>query len=303
MRSRMPTPRRDPVATGVAAAVSLAREHGLRVEQPRVLSETQAVVVHLPPVPLVARIGVEDVFGPRVEWQRGAVGLAGHLAAAGAAVIPPSELLPPGPHERDGAVVSFWSYVEEDDSTPVDPREVGASLREIHELAGTYDGELAGFWPLREAEALLAHPEVTAELREDDLGLLAAVLKQLAPELPTPRERALHGDAHIWNALQTRDGAVWFDFDEACRGPLEWDAATMIQSDWVLGPKEDVRTAYRAAFGDRFEDRELVAWVDLRVILIIEWLAVSRHRSPALREPTTSTALDWLRRRYPDAIA
>jgi phosphotransferase family enzyme len=288
----------DRVAAGIRAAVSLAEEHGVRVTQTDVLADGQAVVVALAPAPVVARIGVEDVFGPRLEWQRGAVGLCRHLAAAGAAVIPPSDLLPPGPHERDGFVFSFWQHVVADETKSVDPREAGNRLREIHELAASYDGELSTFWPCREARRLLGHVEVTEELPDDDLALLTTVLEHLDACLETDPQHVLHGDAHIWNTLQAREGPVWFDFDEACRGPLEWDAATMIQSDRVLGPNEDARQGYGAAFGDRFEEEELSPWIDLRVVLIVEWLAVARHRHPGVPDPGSSRGLAWLRRRY-----
>jgi Ser/Thr protein kinase RdoA (MazF antagonist) len=213
-------------------------------------------------------------------------------------VIPPSDLVPSGPHERDGFVVSFWRHVDEDTSRPVDPQEAGERLREIHSLSESYAGELSTFWPFREARRLLCHPETTAELTDDGLGLMATVLDDLEVRLPSRPERPLHGDAHIWNTLQTSDGPVWFDFDGACHGPLEWDAATMIQSDRVLGPKEDVRRAYRAAFGDRFTDEELLPWIDLRVVLIVEWLAVARHRHEGVPDPGSGRGLAWLRRRY-----
>jgi hypothetical protein len=288
----------DRVAAGIRAAISLAEEHGLRVAQGQVVADQQAVVVRLAPAPVVARIGVEGVFGPRMEWHLGAVGLCRHLAAAGAAVIPPSDLVPAGPHERDDFVVSFWRHVDEDTSRPVGPREAGERLREIHELSASYDGELSTFWPFREARRLLAHPEVTAELSEEHLTLLAGVLDVLEGELRLGPKRPLHGDAHIWNTLQTSDGPVWFDFDEACCGPLEWDAATMIQSDRVLGPNGDVRRAYRAAFGERFGDDELLPWIDLRVVLIVEWLAVARHRHEGVPDPGSGRGLAWLGRRY-----
>lgn len=288
----------DRVAAGIRTAVSLAEEHGLHVEQAQVIAGGQAVVVRLAPAAVVARIGVEDVFGPRMEWQRGAVGLCRHLAEAGAAVIAPSDLVPPGPYEREGFVVSFWRHVDEDASRQVDPRDAGERLREIHELSLSYEGELSTFWPFREARRLLDHPELTAELAEEYLALLTTVLDAVERTVSSAPERPLHGDAHIWNTLQTPTGPVWFDFDEACRGPLEWDAATMIQSDLVLGPKPDVRRAYRAAFGDRFDDEELLPWIDLRVVLIVQWLAVARHRHPGLSDPGFDRLLAWLRGRY-----
>ena len=280
-----------PVDAAVRAAVSIVQQHGLEVAEPRLLSTSQAVIVHLGPAPLVARVGAEDVFGPRLVWQRGAVPFVRHLADVGAAVVPPSDLLPPGPHERDGLVVSFWRYVQ-GSGPPADPAAAGEALREIHELALGYEGELAPFWPPVEAQALLARADVAGALRGPELQLLRGVLERRLPERP---EQPLHGDAHVWNTLQTADGPLWLDFDEACRGPLEWDAATMVESDLVLGPGADVPAAYEAAFGDRFEERDLAPWVELRVALIVLWLAAAGRTTEAPHE--LDRLLAWLRPR------
>jgi hypothetical protein len=57
----------------VDAAVSLTREHGLRVEEPVVLNDLFSLMVHLRAAP----------------------------------VVTPSRELPPGPHERNGSPISF----------------------------------------------------------------------------------------------------------------------------------------------------------------------------------------------------
>jgi thiamine kinase-like enzyme len=44
-------------------------------------------------------------------------------------------------------------------------------------------------------------------------------------------EAVLHGDAHPGNLLPTAQGLLWIDFEDACRGPLEWDYATAGAAD------------------------------------------------------------------------
>jgi hypothetical protein len=276
------------VERAVAVAVALAREHGLEPERPVVISDRQVVLVHLAPAPLLARVGVEDVFGPRLDWQRGAVAFVRYLADAGAPVVPPSELVPAGPFEADGMVVSFWTFVEDRRELPLDPHAAGEGLRQIHELGLAYDGELAAFWPPAEAEALLERAAFSPDERE----LVRRSIDRIA--LPERPRQPLHGDAHIWNCVRTPEGPLWIDFDEACRGPLEWDAATMIESSLVFGPFEQVEHAYGAAFGERFTRDELAPFVELRVVLIAEWLGCHLPRYPEAREEL-DRVLAWLR--------
>ena len=172
----------------------------------------------------------------------------------------------------------------------------GEALRRIHELALSFEGELSRFWPPDEARRLVASSDVRHGLTPAEQKLVSEAVAQLIERLPERSAQPLHGDAHIWNTLQTRAGPRWLDFDEACRGPLEWDAATMIESDWVFGPRGDVRAAYAAAFGDRFDQRELAPWVELRVALIVLWLAVHAHGNPGERDELEHL-LAWLRPR------
>ncbi len=41
----------------------------------------------------------------------------------------------------------------------------------------------------------------------------------------------LHGDAHLGNVFITSDGARWNDFENACRGPREWDTGCLPRTD------------------------------------------------------------------------
>ncbi|MGH4019382.1 MAG: phosphotransferase family protein [Pseudonocardiaceae bacterium] len=62
---------------------------------------------------------------------------------------------------------------------------------------------------------------------------LRAAAERLRPfwEAPSGDLRPLHGDVHPGNLIATRDGPVWIDFEEACRGPVEWDLALLSWSD------------------------------------------------------------------------
>jgi hypothetical protein len=47
-------------------------------------------------------------------WLEREIAVTTYLAEQGAPVVVPSRELPPGPHERDGFPISFWTYVEPD---------------------------------------------------------------------------------------------------------------------------------------------------------------------------------------------
>ena len=94
------------VARAVAAAGSVAAAHGVRTE-PLVLRNGVNVVLHLRPAPVVARLAALTAeLRPQVAQQvTREVELAEALSGAGAAVMPPSDVLPPGPHRHDGVVL------------------------------------------------------------------------------------------------------------------------------------------------------------------------------------------------------
>ncbi len=105
----------------VEAVVVLARENGLRVEEPTVLNDLFSLMVHLKPAPVVARVAtcMPRLRTPIEDWLEREIAVMTYLAQQGAPVVTPSRELPPGPHERDGYWMSFWTYVEPDpDRTP-----------------------------------------------------------------------------------------------------------------------------------------------------------------------------------------
>src|SRR5262245_65491469 len=104
----------SPSPTAVAAALAVAREHGVRCDEPVVLSAAWHVLLHLHPHPIVARVSSAIPYpeGPDPQDVVRELDVARHAAGGGAPVVPPTDAIDPGPHERDGHIVTFWRYVE-----------------------------------------------------------------------------------------------------------------------------------------------------------------------------------------------
>jgi Ser/Thr protein kinase RdoA (MazF antagonist) len=140
--------------------------------------------------------------------------------------------LPPGPHRAGGFAITYWTYLEADpDRTPT-TADCAAMLVDLHALLRAYPGEL----PLLCANDVPRGIELMDEagdfLSEAEIGLVRRSAERLAPFMAAPggRLQPLHGDAHPGNVVATRDGLVWIDFEDVCRGPIEWDLATMMDA-------------------------------------------------------------------------
>jgi phosphotransferase family enzyme len=264
-----------------AAAVVVAAEYGLRADDPVVLRDAWHVLVHLRPLPLVARVSSGRPYpeGPPEDGVIRELAVASHAARAGAPVVPPSDLLPPGPHRSGGHVVAFWRYVEPNGE--VDAVSAGRGLRAVHDALADYAGELPS-------------------LHTDDLdgildGLGPSADVELLRELGTRRlegpAQALHGDAHLWNCLP---GPLWHDFETACRGPREFDLAALALTNLE---RDDERSRVAlAAYGDHDADL-LEACIPLYAAWIYASFMAALPRRPELG-PRLAEHLRWLRKTY-----
>jgi Phosphotransferase enzyme family len=260
--------------SAVAAAVAVAARHGLRSDDPVVLRDAWHVLVHLRPFPVVARVSSGRPLQPE-ERVADELAVAGHAARAGAPVVPPSDLLDPGPHREGGHLIAFWQYVAP--GGDVDPRAAGEGLRAIHEALADYAGELTEL-----------HTEDTEELLDSlEPSADAEFLRQLAARPLGGRYQAIHGDAHLGNCLP---GPLWHDFETACRGPREFDLAPL-----VLWENEAARRAL-AGYGDHDKD-VLEQCVPVYASWICASMMVALPERPE-EAPELAERLRWLRRTY-----
>jgi Phosphotransferase enzyme family len=253
-----------------ALAVAVARDLGLPSRERHVVRSGGLTTI-------VAVDGLIARVSPAAFAVKDAVALATHAATRGGPVVPPTNVLDPGPHERDGMVISFWERVAH--PRAVDPGVAGRALRELHESLEDCTLPLADFAHPREALRRLASVRETP-----DHELLREALA-----LPQSGGQALHGDAAVSNCVG--DGR-WLDFDFAGRGPREADVATLMMRDLVHRRNDESARAL-AAYGPY--DRDLAylylrGFVALTCVLLLDQSASQRPLAQLLAE-----RLAWLR--------
>lgn len=191
-----------------------------------------------------------------------------------------------GPHEIDGLVVSFWQR-EAIVGAP-DPREAGRKLAACHRALVSYpEGALPWMGAWEEARAVkdraLTSPHLdAAERRQLARGFERAErIVEGAPERSASMQ-AVHGDAHLGNALGTARSVLWTDWEDAFVGPIEHDLACLRSKAELFGEEREAIEAACAAY-DVEHDEALVR--DLGVVRnaqVIVWLALFAERQPEL---------------------
>jgi hypothetical protein len=159
------------------------------------------------------------------------VALTTALVDEGAAVAPPSPLIPPGPHRGGGWAMTAWAFVDHDAGLVPDDPAALVALDALHEAMRRVAVGLPLLGPATTDLDLaidfgLAQRLVTAE----DAAALRARRDALVAELLalTTDRQALHGDAFPRNSLVTPSGIVWIDLEDCCVGPVAWDHAVLI---------------------------------------------------------------------------
>ena len=267
------TEHEDRVRGAVAAARAVAGAHGIAVDEPRVLHDGANVVVHLHPAPLVARVGtLTRLLRDGTTSFAREVSLASALAATGAPVVPPSDLLPPGPHEHAGTVLSFWPYQELRPEGAA-PEQAARAWTELRGHLDAIDAHraAAGHPARRPRGVRRARPALGRRRR-----VLAPASARLG-ELRGPLDgemRQLHGDAHPGNLLATREAGCWADLEDCCSGPVQWDLVALRTTRRLDG------RAALDAFPGAPTDDELRPWLELRALHVRRVVRGDRPRPP-----------------------
>ena len=233
----------------------MGREQGVACEQAAVIHSGSNLMVHLRPSPVVARVmsGTVALHGDPERWLGHEVAVLGFLAPSGMAIAP-SPSIDPGPYERDGLWMTFWSLIEERRTADLaeGAEALGRALRGLHEELRSFPGELPGFLDLRDdierlRRQLWPGPGLSGE-EIDALGERLLALGETVFESALPAQ-ALHGDATLFNLLRTPRGLVWNDFEDVFRGPVHWDVTGFAISLEMAGADAAFVRRALAAYG------------------------------------------------------
>ena len=254
-----------------------------------VLADGANVIVHLRPSPVVAKVAASTpaVRADVAVWLQRELDVAVYLAWAGIPVLVPSGEVPATVHRGDGHVMSFWTYRRLDPNAWPDEATVGSMLRDLHAVLRSFPGSPPVLAPLRDIPAFLARPQTL--LTATDVSILTETFSRLMEDLaPASRPgQVLHGDAGASNLRGADGGWVWYDFEDACWGPVAWDLAATTAS-----PRLD-RSRILTAYGDPVDAAQLDTCEKLRRLSLTIWYALYAERLPECRQRAVELLATW----------
>jgi aminoglycoside phosphotransferase (APT) family kinase protein len=258
------------IQRALAAAMPTASALGLAVDDAIVLHDSNKLTVRLLPCDVVARVAPLAHQVARFE-----IGLAQRLAEAESPVAVPDPRAEPRAYERDGFVVTLWTYYQPAMSGEASPADYANALERLHSGMRKLDLRTPHFTDRVEAaQHLVATTHLTPDLADADRELLITTLSSRRQAIVDcgAAEQLLHGEPHPGNVLSTKSGLLFIDFETCCRGPVEFDLAHVPEdvSERYAGADQDLLSqcrvlvlamvsAWRWDLGDEFPDRQRAA--------------------------------------------
>jgi Phosphotransferase enzyme family len=239
------------VARAVGAAMEVASALDLAVADTRVLHNSNKLALRLLPCDVFARVAFagREVFQAELEIGR-------RLAEAESPVASLEARVEPRVYERDGFVVTLWTYYEQA-RQEVSPADYAKALERLHVGMAKVDVTVPHFTDrVAEAQRLVASRNRTPGLEDSDRELLSSTLRSRRHTISerSSAEQLLHGEPHAGNLLNTESGPLFVDLETCCRGPVEFDLAHV---------PEEVSDCYSSA------DRELLRECRLLVLAMV----------------------------------
>jgi hypothetical protein len=211
------------VRRAVVAAKLIAAGLDLPVDDAIVLSNSNKLALRLLPCEAMARVAPEGQSVAQLE-----IDVARQLAETNGPVAALEPRVAPRAYERDGFVVTFWTYYPPIRPDAISPNDYADALERLHAGMRTVDVAAPHFTDrVADAQRLVADSDRTPALANDDRALLDWALRNLADAIRDrgADEQLLHGEPHPRNVLITKTGLRFIDLETCCRGPLEFDLA------------------------------------------------------------------------------
>lgn len=211
------------IQRALRAAVSTATALHLRVDDWVVLHDSNKLTLRLLPCDVVARVAPVAHQVAQLEIE-----LARRLAESESPVAAVEPRVGPRVYERDGFMVTFWTYYEPVTPGVLSPADYAGALERLHAGLRRLDVPTPHFTDrVEQAERLLGSRDRTPVLADEDRELLRNTLRRMRRVIDERggREQLLHGEPHAANVLATTSGPLFIDLETCCRGPVEFDLA------------------------------------------------------------------------------
>jgi aminoglycoside phosphotransferase (APT) family kinase protein len=211
------------VQRAVAAAMSIAASLDLPVDDAILLHDSNRLALRLLPCDVLARVA--PVAHQVAQFE---IELTQRLAESGSPVGALEPRVEPRVYERDGFLVTLWTYYEPVPRREVPPADYADALGRLHAGMRKLDVPTPHFTDrVEEAQRLVASRDVTPALADADRELLGDTLRSLRRAIVERggAEQLLHGEPHPGNLLATKNGLLFIDLETCCRGPVEFDLA------------------------------------------------------------------------------
>jgi hypothetical protein len=203
--------------------MSIALALDLTVDDAVVLQNSNKLAVRLLPCDVLARVAPLAQQVALFELE-----LAQRLAKTESPVAALEPRVKPRAYERDGFVVTLWTYYPSVTPPEVAPVPYANALKRLHSGMRKLDVVTPHFTDrVSEAQQLVANLDQTPALADADRELLSGALGSLRRTIADrgDAEQLLHGEPHPGNLLSTKNGPLFIDLETCCRGPVEFDLA------------------------------------------------------------------------------
>jgi hypothetical protein len=200
------------------------------------------VTLRLLPCDVVARVAPAALHVAQLEVQ-----LAQRLAETGSPVAALERRVEPCVHERDGFVVTLWTYHEPGTAREVPPADYADALGLLHAGMRRLDVPTPHFTDRAEqAQQLVASRDLTPALADAERDLLSTTLRRLRRAIGEHggAEQLLHGEPHPGNLPASKNRLLFIDLETCCRGPVEFTLAH-------AGPRPGLALFRRPPYGGR----------------------------------------------------
>ena len=202
--------------------MSIASSLDLTVDDAIMLHNSNKLTLRLLPCDVLARVA--PVAHQVAQFE---VELAQRLAESGCPVAALEPRVAPRVYERDGFVVTLWTYYEPATPQELSPADYATALERLHAGMRKLDVPAPHFTDrVNSAQQLVASRDRTPALADADRVLLGDTLRDLRRVIgERGAEQLLHGEPHPGNVLTTRNRLLFIDLETCCRGPVEFDLA------------------------------------------------------------------------------